>query len=292
MGQRREPGQILQNTYLVDANCFRIKRLTALYVVKGQQTALIDSGTRGGAPAVIEALKMLGLFPVDKIILTHEHSDHTQGAVPLVQAMGGNVPVFASRKAKAAIECPSGSGYSFGGDAIDPVPNIVPLDDGDVVDLGGVVLEIIDVPGHSPGHIALYDCVTSNIFLGDSIADRIDPTMFLPCHSPPWFDREEFYRTLDKLRTVDFDTVCLAHYGCWDGVDAATMLDDARQVFEKFWAFFEANRDRLDDTGYLARSLIEKYSPWGDPAMAKVGALIMAELREGFREYHRLRGRP
>lgn len=289
MGHRREAGRILPNTYLVDGLCFGIRQLTALYVVKGRRSALIDSGTHRGAPGVVEALKAMGLFPVDRIILTHEHSDHTQGAMPLARAMGPDTTIYASRKAKPVIEDPAGAGYAPGGRAVRPVENVIPLDEGDTVDLGGVELEVIAVPGHSPGHIALYDRAGRNIFLGDSVADKIDPAMLLPCHSPPWFDREEFLRTLARLQGIEFDTACLAHYGCWDGADARNLLADASQAFEDFWGFFQANKERLDDTGYLASSLTQRYLPAASPDMAHVAGLIISELRDGFREYCRRR---
>jgi glyoxylase-like metal-dependent hydrolase (beta-lactamase superfamily II) len=81
MGHRSEPGKILENTYLIDGGIFGIKRGLATYVVRGQQSALVDSGTRDSVNDIIQALRTLGQFPVDKIILTHEHWDHIQGVV-------------------------------------------------------------------------------------------------------------------------------------------------------------------------------------------------------------------
>ena len=123
---------------------------------------------------------------MDEIILTHEHWDHTQGAVPLVQAMGRDVTVYTSSKAKPIIEGPTRMAYDYGVGTIGPVKNIIPLEEGDVVDLGGAELEIMDVCGHAPGHVALYDRANRNIFLGDSIGNKIDPTTFVPSHSRPW----------------------------------------------------------------------------------------------------------
>jgi glyoxylase-like metal-dependent hydrolase (beta-lactamase superfamily II) len=289
MGHRSEPGKILENTYLIDGNFFGIKGALATYVVRGQQSALVDSGTREGANDIIQALRSLGLFPVDKIILTHEHWDHTQGAVSLIQAMGPDVTVYASRKAKPIIEDPTKMTYDYGVGTIEPVKNIIPLEEGDVVNLGGVELEIMDVPGHTPGHIALYDRANRNIFLGDSIGNKIDPTTFLPSHNPPWFDKEAFYRTLANLKKAEFNTVCLAHYGCWDALDAENILDEARLVFDNFWNFFETNRDRLDDVNYLAASLMERYLPDAKPASAEIGIFLVGWLRDGFKQYYHLR---
>lgn len=45
------------------------------------------------------------------------------------------------------------------------------LDDGDVVDLGDRVLEVIHTPGHSPGGIALFERATGILFSGDIVYD-------------------------------------------------------------------------------------------------------------------------
>ena len=45
------------------------------------------------------------------------------------------------------------------------------LEDGDVVDLGDRVLEVIHTPGHSPGGIALFERATGILFSGDIVYD-------------------------------------------------------------------------------------------------------------------------
>lgn len=291
MGHKSETGKILENTYLIDGNLVGVPQILALYVVEGNKTALIDSGTSQSAGNIIDSLKKLGLFPVDYIIITHEHWDHTQGAAPLIRAMGEKVKVYASKIAQPMIEDPNKIGYDFGIGPIEPVKNVTPLDEGDVVDLGGVELEVINVPGHTPGHIALYDKANRNIFVSDSIGNKVDITTFIPPHSPPWFNKEQYYSTLDKLKKVSFDTICLAHYGCWDGPDAKNILDEAKQVFENFWGFFEANRDKLDDIDYLTKSLVQKYIPESksvERAGEAFATMLITWLRDGFKHYYHI----
>ena len=291
MGHRSEPGKILENTYLIDGKMVGIPKILALYVVVGEKKALIDSGTSQFAGEVIDSLKNFGLFPVDYIIITHEHWDHIQGAAYLVKAMGEEVKVYASRIAKPMLEDPSKIGYDFGMGKIEPVKNVISLDEGDVLDLGGVELEVINVPGHTPGHIALYDKANRNIFVGDSIGNKVDETTFIPSHNPPWFNKEQFYSTLEKLSRISFDMICLAHYGCWDGSDAKTILEDAKKVFESFWNFFEANRDKLDDIDYLTKELMEKYLS-KSKIIQRIGEVfakfVITWLRDGFKHYYKI----
>jgi len=286
MGHKSEPGKILEHTYLIDGNMVGIPRILSLYAVKGDKTALIDAGTSQSAELVVDALKNFDLFPVDCIIITHEHWDHTQGAAPLIRAMGQRVEVYASKKAQPMIEDPSKIGYDFGMGEIEPVENVIPLDEGDAVDLGGVELEVINVPGHTPGHIALYDKSIRNIFVGDSIGNKVDATTFIPSHNPPWFDPDQFYETLNKLKKVSFDSICLGHYGCWDGEDTKNILDEAKQIFENVWSFFEANIDKLDDINYFVESLSKRYLS-ESKTIERVGeafaTFVITWLRDGFK---------
>jgi glyoxylase-like metal-dependent hydrolase (beta-lactamase superfamily II) len=51
--------------------------------------------------------------------------------------------------------------------------------DGDVLDLGGVGLEVLHTPGHTPGSICLYDRVDGVLFTGDTVfAEGVGRTDF------------------------------------------------------------------------------------------------------------------
>jgi glyoxylase-like metal-dependent hydrolase (beta-lactamase superfamily II) len=291
MGQKFEPGKILENTYLIDGNMAGIPKILSLFVVKGKKSALIDSGTSQFAGNVVDQLKKFGLFPVDYIIISHEHWDHTQGCAPLLKALGKNVKVYASKIAQPMIEDPSKIGYDYGMGPIEPVKNITPLKEGDVIDLEGVKLDVIAVPGHTPGHIALYDKANKNIFAMDSIGNKVDATTFIPSFNPPWFNKEQLYSTFDKMKKVKFDTICLGHYGCWDGPDAKKILDDGKLVFENYWNFLDKNRDKLNDINYLTKTLVQKYLP-KSKTVERVGEVfaqvVITWLRDGFKRYYKI----
>jgi glyoxylase-like metal-dependent hydrolase (beta-lactamase superfamily II) len=205
--------------------------------------------------------------------------------------MGKKVKVLASKPAKTMIEDPSKIGVDFGMGPIEPVKNVTSINEGDAVDLGGVELEVISIPGHTPGHIGLYDKLNRNIFVGDSIGYKIDENTFLPPIIPPWFTKEQFYASLDKLKKIKFDSICVAHYGLWDGSDAKKILDESKTVFDNFWNFFEDNRDKLDDTGYITKSLIQKYLSKSKEKDRPGKSLLMLliGMREGFKYANKIK---
>ena len=94
---------------------------------------------------------------------------------------------------------------AFGGPGV-----LVPVREGDVLDLGGRELEIIELPGHTPGSIALLDRSRRALISGDPVQDgRI--FMFGPGR-----DLRQYYASLRKLqkRIGDFDALWPAHGSC------------------------------------------------------------------------------
>ncbi len=104
---------------------------------------------------------------VKAIVNTHCHLDHVVGNPWAVETF--NVPLFIHEQdlflLKAAPQV--GMMWSF------PVPEQpkpdVFLDEGDVIKVGNEIWRVIHVPGHSPGHIALYNPETKQIISGDVI---------------------------------------------------------------------------------------------------------------------------
>ena len=84
---------------------------------------------------------------------------------------------------------------------------ILPIQEGDVLDLGGRALEIIHLPGHTPGSIALLDTANRVLISGDPIQDgRI--FMF-----GPFRNMENYIRSLEHLQNWvgQFDEVWPSH---------------------------------------------------------------------------------
>lgn len=56
--------------------------------------------------------------------------------------------------------------------------------DGDVIDLGERMLTIFHTPGHSPGHISIFDNATGYLFTGDLLYDQTPIYAFYPTTDP------------------------------------------------------------------------------------------------------------
>lgn len=110
------------------------------------------------------------------------------------------------------------------------------LEDGQRIELGGRVLEVIHTPGHSPGGVSFLDRQARALFVGDLL--YLGPMyVFFPDSDPAAF-RESLRRVSDVLDEVD--TVYPAH-----GPSPITP-NDVREIsatYEAVWAGREADRD-------------------------------------------------
>ncbi len=130
----------------------------AMYLVEGEKEAIvIDSGY--GAGNLREYCQSLTGKPIRGIINTHDHFDHTANNAYFPRAY-----MTAATRPLATRPFPSFAGIDFPRDyPVEIVKN------GDRIDLGGRTLEVIEIPDHAVGSIALLDSRERILFSGDEI---------------------------------------------------------------------------------------------------------------------------
>jgi glyoxylase-like metal-dependent hydrolase (beta-lactamase superfamily II) len=123
---------------------------------------VIDPG--GHARQIAQAVENLR-GRVQAIVLTHAHFDHVMGIEMLKRSTGA--PLLVGAKEKPVFESVERQGQAFG-IAVPPLPDPERwLAEGDVVRAGALEFRVLEVPGHSPGSIALYNAANSVVFVGD-----------------------------------------------------------------------------------------------------------------------------
>ena len=149
------------------------------------QIAIVDPGD---AKPVINAIKSQSLEPI-AILITHHHWDHTGGIADLLDFHP--MPVY--------------------GPATESIPHITqPLSEGNIVHLPelDVRLQVLDVPGHTPGHIAYYcqnEAGQGMLFCGDTLFAGGCGRLF-------GGTVEQMHRSLRKIRDLPDNTqVFCAH---------------------------------------------------------------------------------
>ena len=132
-----------------------------------QECIVIDAGnmTAGENSLLSEMISSHGLKPV-MAVNTHGHFDHTGGVKWLKDEYG--VQFACSSKDKFLID--GSAGGMVYGIKCNEVPAIdIDLDAVSELRFGDTLLRVIKTPGHTPGHVVLYNEATRTLFTGDTL---------------------------------------------------------------------------------------------------------------------------
>ena len=183
-------------------------RAVNVYAILGDDgVTLVDSGWADDASetVLVEALAGLGFTPEDvtRIVVTHHHWDHYSRAIAWQRRYGTTVMIgrgerhsieaFDERTGaypeQAQLLVKAGAtelARAIAGLPLEPFERNVPLgppdvwlEDGQLIDCGGVELVARATPGHTRGHLVYEDRRAGLTFTGDHILPRITPSIAL-----------------------------------------------------------------------------------------------------------------
>ena len=100
-----------------------------------------------------------------------------------------------------------------------PAPASRVLRDGDVIDLGNRAFEVMHLPGHSPGGIALWEPATGVLFSGDTVYDG--PLIDDAYHS----DLDDYIHSMERLRSLPARVVHGGHFPSFSGERCRRLID-------------------------------------------------------------------
>lgn len=128
-----------------------------------KEAALVDPG--GEAQRLSHNVATLGVT-VKQILLTHGHLDHVGAASELAAFYG--VPIVGPhRDEKPLLDNLPSQCQIFGMESISPLTPNSWLSDGDTVNIGKLAFSALHCPGHSPGHVVLWNKDAKFILMGD-----------------------------------------------------------------------------------------------------------------------------
>ncbi len=162
---------------------------TNQYVVGRDNVTVIDVALSAASnlDGIIEQIEAMGARRIEKILLTHIHSDHCAGALALRQRCGAKIGIHRSR-----------AGYLGGED--------FQYDDGDRIAFGGGELQVLHTPGHESGHCCFYESGDRVLFSGDHILGYGTAVI-----RPPDGDMAEYMRSLEKLLEFKISLILPGH---------------------------------------------------------------------------------
>jgi glyoxylase-like metal-dependent hydrolase (beta-lactamase superfamily II) len=240
--------ELLPGVYQIETE-LGVSRL-CLYLLYGERTLLVDSGIRDTPAVISSALGEVGLHqPIDLLLVSHADADHHGGNAavsmrwPAVMIMCHELdrPRIESRDTHlreryTAVVAADDLRYdpelmAWLADTIgSDTPVQIGLRGGETIRLeDGVSYEILHTPGHTAGHLALWDparrvLIAQDAVLGRGVPDRRG-TMQSP---PPYYDVASYLATITRLQALEPEWLLTAHYPILRRAEAAEFLAASR----------------------------------------------------------------
>jgi glyoxylase-like metal-dependent hydrolase (beta-lactamase superfamily II) len=190
---------------------FHKPTFTVSYVVSdpGSRKALIidsvlDYANNSGRTSTTAADEIIDFIraenlEVEWILETHVHADHLTAAPYLQEKLGGVIGIGG---VVTSIQSTFKKVYNFGDDVPEDGSQFQRLfKDGETINVGGMTLEILETPGHTPA------CVSYKI--GDAVF--VGDTLFMPDYGTarcdfPGGDARTLYRSIRKILAFPLET--------------------------------------------------------------------------------------
>lgn len=135
---------------------------TLVWCTKTMRGAFVDPG--GDLPKLRAAMVQHGVT-IEKVIVTHGHLDHCAEAKPFADSLGVPIegPHTADRFLLETLD-EQGARWGLAGTPFEPDRW---LDEGDTVTVGELSFAVRFTPGHTPGHVILYNAQSALALVGD-----------------------------------------------------------------------------------------------------------------------------
>jgi glyoxylase-like metal-dependent hydrolase (beta-lactamase superfamily II) len=216
-----------------------------VYMIEGPEgNMLIDSGgnTADAYNALGTDLKNYGFIIKDikQIVITHAHPDHTGLATRIASFSGAGINIneieandlrFRYEKydefVAENLEILKASGvppeeasqlnHMLPKEFMMPVNATALLKEGDTIIFDPFEFVVIETPGHSPGHVCLYETKKKFLFSGDTVLQEITPNIgYNPQYGKDMLG--EFIKSLEKLYPLEVNLVFPGHGPAFSGM--------------------------------------------------------------------------
>jgi glyoxylase-like metal-dependent hydrolase (beta-lactamase superfamily II) len=224
------------------------------YLFVGENVVLLDTGIAATPENVIfPYLDSLELKParLTLAITTHPDTDH-QGGNSAIKRISPGTRLACGEADRALVEDPRrlyAERYNFlraeheVGFEAEPGPEAGKAQEMDVTFSGGEkirlrddwALEVLHVPGHSRGHLALYDRKHRAAFAGDAIHGRGCPKAAGGMSIPVTYYYVDIYlSTLRYFESLDLEVLHSGHWPTMRGEEIGDFIAESRQTVELF----------------------------------------------------------
>jgi glyoxylase-like metal-dependent hydrolase (beta-lactamase superfamily II) len=179
-----------------------------LLLLPGPRPALVDTGFVGHAEQTREWAEAHAGGPVGVVVNTHWHSDHVGGNAAL-QAAGAEVAASAHDADAVRRRDPGCCVAEYLDQPVAPYTVDRSLDDDEVLTLGEADWQVVRTPGHTPGHLSLWQPEERLLVVGDALSDYDVGWIATALDGPD--AAATAVASLDRLAALDARVVLTAH---------------------------------------------------------------------------------
>lgn len=228
-----------------------LKYLNSYVIKSDDRNLIIDTGfnRKECLEAMNNGLREINVDLADcNFFITHLHADHFgliarlatkasriyfsrpdkeiieswEGFEPMIEYAGKNG--FPENELRTALH--QHPGYKYGSDW---TPDMSVLEDGETITYGNYCFECVETPGHTLGHICLYEAGKKILIAGDHILSDITPN--IQCWSDKENPLEKYLASLDKVHKLDVGLVLPGHRRLFK--EHRARIDELKQHHEK-----------------------------------------------------------
>jgi glyoxylase-like metal-dependent hydrolase (beta-lactamase superfamily II) len=265
----RKPGKVNERIWFLG------REESGVYLLEGNDDSMIVSG--GMSYIVSDLLQQFKRFGIDenrikKLLILHSHFDHV-GIVPFFKRRHPEIEVYASQRGweilqmdKAILTINEFSRNVAKRMKKEDIYSTYDLDwrndvlgktirEGDRIDLGGLEVSILEIPGHSSCCIAAYIPRLKALFPTDGGGIPFNETIVTSGNS----NYTQYQKNLERLKDLEVNVYGADHYGYVTGGEAKGFIPKTIEMAKKNRALMEQVYRSTRDIDAAAKKLISSF---------------------------------
>jgi len=285
------------NVKIIDVNFFSPDVIASFLIETSEGPFIIETGPDSTFKNLEKGLSDNGyaVSDIKNVFVSHIHLDHSgvawrfakEGATVYVHPRGAPHLIEPERLMASATMIYGDKMQELWGtvEGIDE-DRVVATEDGQVITIGEVDIQVHETPGHANHHNAYL--IEDTLFTGDVAGCRIADGPPIPPTPPPEIHIERWHSSIDKIRSINPKNLYLTHFGRFTNVNEhldtlMKNLDDwsewmgervrdgksEEEITPEFLEFYR----KYFEVANASEGVFEKYES-ADPHWMNVGGLI------------------